>query len=47
MKTIWYSMAVTIAITCSASGDVDKNRPNILFVLADDWGCALPRSLKP
>ena len=39
MKAIWYSMAVTIAITCSASGDGEKHRPNILFVLADDWGC--------
>lgn len=39
MKTIWYSMAVAIAITCSASGAGEKHRPNILFVLADDLGC--------
>ncbi len=38
MKFIWYSVAATIAITCSGAGAVEKNRPNILFVLADDWG---------
>ena len=38
MKITWFSILTIIAITCPASGAGDKHRPNILFVLADDWG---------
>ena len=36
MKITWFSI-LTI-ITCPVSGARENQRPNILFVLADDWG---------
>lgn len=38
MKTLLYSIALGLATTCSGSGAGNGNRPNILLVLADDWG---------
>jgi N-sulfoglucosamine sulfohydrolase len=38
MKAILSSIALAISITCPVSGAGESQRPNILFVLADDWG---------
>ena len=38
MKIPWNSVFTIIAVTCPVSGAGEDQRPNILFVLADDWG---------
>ena len=38
MKAILPSIALAISSTCPVSGAGESQRPNILFVLADDWG---------
>ena len=38
MKAILSSIALAISSTCPVSGAGENQRPNILFVLADDWG---------
>ena len=38
MKTLVPSIILAL-VTCSPAGAADAERPNILFVLADDWGC--------
>ena len=39
MKAISSSLFISFLCACIAPGALDNNRPNILFVLADDWGC--------
>lgn len=38
MKVPWHSIFIIIAISCPLSGAKESKRPNILFVIADDWG---------
>jgi N-sulfoglucosamine sulfohydrolase len=38
MKPLFQSIALTVAAAGSVLSAADANRPNILFVLADDWG---------
>lgn len=38
MNIPWFSILTIIASTCPVSGAGKNQRPNILFVIADDWG---------
>jgi len=39
MKALVVSSLILAAAACTAASTVSDNRPNILLVLADDWGC--------
>ncbi len=38
MKTLLTNIVLAVAAACSLSSAADASRPNILFILADDWG---------
>jgi len=37
MKTLLHAILLAVAAACPLFSATDASRPNILFVLADDW----------